>query len=217
MCVKENIPIIYIRLNSDFRYADTLRSLERMRFQDRAAISVDELHNEKLELNFNYSTKIQLWQTQEIWDQREFIALNMQPAEDHNNDVFVDFAHPHYYIDSRDWWFNGRNKIKEILSFLKLELDQDRFNQWLPIYLQWQEQQIKILRFIWNADYICKAIKDNHYLDLSEYNLDLMQEATIQHIMIYQYGLNFKTWQLRKFPTNTQALHQLLEPNIHIL
>jgi hypothetical protein len=53
------------------------------------------------------------------------------------------------------------------------------------------------------------------YYDISDYNFEFYQEAIIQHIMIYKYGMNFKLWQLEKFPDNTQDLHKLLEPNIH--
>jgi hypothetical protein len=71
------------------------------------------------------------------------------------------------------------------------------------------------LNFCWNIDNICESIVNNYYLDIGAYNLDFWQEAILQHILIYKYKLNLKNWQLEKFPTNTQALHKLLEPNIH--
>jgi hypothetical protein len=51
-------------------------------------------------------------------------------------------------------------------------------------------------------------------MDLTRFNLDLMQEACIQHHLIYNYNLNFKTWQLEKF-SDTKQLHSLLELNTH--
>ena len=57
------------------------------------------------------------------------------------------------------------------------------------------------------------AIVDNFYYDIGEYKLNIAQEAAIQHVMLYKYNLNFKIWQLEKFPNNTQDLHKLLEPN----
>jgi len=52
-------------------------------------------------------------------------------------------------------------------------------------------------------------------MDLSRFELNLNQEASIQHVLIYKYDLNLKTWGLEKFPNNTKKLHELLEPNIH--
>ena len=53
-------------------------------------------------------------------------------------------------------------------------------------------------------------------MDLTRLKLDIIQEAFIQHELIYKHNLNLKTWQLEKF-TNTQQLHNLLETNTHPL
>ena len=56
------------------------------------------------------------------------------------------------------------------------------------------------------------AIVNNwHY----EIDLTFEQEVIVQHCLIYQHGLNLKTWQLEQFPRNTRDLHRLLEPNTH--
>ena len=114
-----------------------------------------------------------------------------------------------------DLWLNGENKIPDILKFLKLNIDYEKYQQWIPIYKEWQKKQLKILNFCWNVEYICKSIINNYYLKIDTYNMDLWQEAIIQHILIYKYNLNLKNWQLERFPDNTQDLHTLLEPNIH--
>ena len=53
-------------------------------------------------------------------------------------------------------------------------------------------------------------------MDLTRFDLDVIQEAFIQRELIYKHNLNLKTFQLEKF-INTQQLHNLLEPNIHPL
>ena len=110
-------------------------------------------------------------------------------------------------------FFNGKDTILNLLGYLGLPVEVNRLDHWSKVYLQWQAAQAKILKFSWNLDRICKCIVDNLYYDLSSYNLEFWQEAIIQHIMIYKYNLNFKVWQLEKFPSNTQDLHALLEPN----
>ena len=52
-------------------------------------------------------------------------------------------------------------------------------------------------------------------MDLTRFNLDIVRESTIQHVLIYKHGLTLKSWGLEKFPNNTQDLHLLLEPNIY--
>jgi hypothetical protein len=71
-----------------------------------------------------------------------------------------------------------------------------------------------LLQFEYNYKHIVESIVNNW-----SYPIDLTfdQEIVIQHCLIYHYGLNLKTWQLEKFPNNTQDLHKLLEPNIHPL
>jgi hypothetical protein len=67
----------------------------------------------------------------------------------------------------------------------------------------------------WNIDYICHAIVNNFSFDLSDYDLTLWDEAIIQHLLIYKYGLTLKAWGLEKLPTNTKDIHKLLEKNVY--
>jgi len=76
----------------------------------------------------------------------------------------------------------------------------------------WQKKQLDLLDFCYNQPHIVDAIVNNLYYEI---DLTFDQEIIIQHCLIYQHGLNLKTWQLEKFPNNTQDLHKLLEPNIH--
>ena len=82
---------------------------------------------------------------------------------------------------------------------------QERFNELEPY-----------LRGIKVADKytIIESILKNNYIDLTKFNLDIVQEATIQHELLYKHNLNLKTWQLEKFMDSKQ-LHSLLEPNIY--
>jgi hypothetical protein len=51
-------------------------------------------------------------------------------------------------------------------------------------------------------------------MDLNRFNLDIVQEAAIQHILLYKHSLSIKTWQLEKF-NNTKQINALLEPNTY--
>jgi len=152
-----------------------------------------------------------------VWDQREFYAINMRPYAVQNLGEYINYTQPTIYIDARELFFNGKETLDNLINSLGMKLDESRLQQWIPIYLEWQESISKILKFSWNVDRICECIIKNLYYDISTYNFEFWQEAIIQHIMIHKYGVNFKIWNLEKFPSNTQDLHKLLEPNIHII
>jgi hypothetical protein len=155
----------------------------------------------------------------EIWDRRERIALNIRPIGRLGIDCVsnpfanADFTRKHYRIGIKDLWCRGESTILQLMKYLELDVDAARWAQWQPIYHQWAARQAMILGFIDNLPYILKAIINNWYYCLPD--LTFRQEVLIQHFLIYQYNLNIKTWQLKKFPNNTQDLHALLEPNLH--
>jgi len=176
-----------------------------------------EMYNELDSVFFNQSIKS--WNQQgltNIWDIRERRALQSNLIDINHNigKITVDFSFEHYWMDCRSWWFDGVDIIQDIITWLNLIIDHDRFQQWLPIYYAWQKIQSKHLRFQFSYQHIIDSIVNNW-----SYPIDLTfdEEVFIQHCLIYQHNLNLKTWQLTKFPNNTQHLHKLLEPNIHVV
>jgi hypothetical protein len=152
----------------------------------------------------------------EIWDKREFIALNFDPFDKDSILNYISNNLHRYTVNSLDLWLNFDQHIPDLFRYLDIALDQNRWLEWLPIYKLWQHKHTKRLQFAQNFESIVNGILLGHDVDLTKFDLDIQQEAAIQHQMIYKYNLNFKTWQLTKF-TNTKQLHDLLEPNIHNL
>jgi hypothetical protein len=154
-----------------------------------------------------------------VWDQRERIALDIRPLGRLGIDCVAysfanaNFARPHYRIGVKDLWCRGEQTFINLMQYLQLPIDNTQWQKWQSIYKQWAFNQSKILGFIDNLDYILEAIVNNWYYRLD--NLTFKQEVLIQHFLIYRYNLNIKTWQLDKFPNNTQDLHALLETNPH--
>ena len=212
-CLIQNlIPIIYIKLTTPIIYNTKLRSLETRSATFNSAEEMYELFLQKY-FKENYDYWKNILKMNSISDRREFIALNVRPHEYADPTVTADFTKSHFYLDAQELWYNGEDVLTRIMKYLDIKIQNQRLISWLPIYKQWQHKQLNILKFSWNLDHICESIVKNYYYDLSEYDLDVWEEAIIQHEMIYKYGLNFKTWQLEKFPDNTQELHKLLEPN----
>jgi hypothetical protein len=196
-------------------YHQIVRSIDRMPLSAAPAESSAEIQDE-LDRSF-FGDSIASWNNQnltDIWDIRERKALqsNLTKSNFGVGELQVDFSFPHYWMDCVNWWFDGIVMIQEIVAWLKLKVDSDRFQEWIPIYYSWQKIQAKNLRFQWQYKHIIDCIINNW-----SYPIDLTfdEEIFIQHCLIYQHNLNLKTWQLIKFPNNTQELHKLLEPNIH--
>jgi hypothetical protein len=146
-----------------------------------------------------------------IWDQRERMALDTRPFD---LPLFnqIDLTQPHLWIGCQQLWQQPEKTLTKILEYCELNIDQTRLRLWRPIAHQWQQMQLQLLEFGLVYQHIVDATVNNwnYAIDLS-----FEQEVIIQHCLIYQHNLNLKTWQLHKFPNNTQALHQLLEPNTH--
>ena len=150
-----------------------------------------------------------------VWDKREFIALNFDPYNRPCIEDCFDYTNDHYFIDVEEL-YNVENHIIDIFNYLDYKPDSERFKAWQPIYHQWRKLHQPGMKFFIYFDKIIEYIINGYAMDLSRFNLDIVQEATLQHELIYKHNLNLKTWQLEKF-TNTKQLHQLLEPNIHDL
>lgn len=215
-CCENSNAVIFISLPTHaWLYKFFNRNLDRMLFENRPASSQDEIWQQFDEVFFANSKKI--WdhnQLTEIWDRRERMALCWRPFDLRYTQIDqVDFLKSHFKIDSTDLWHNGVDVVKEMMSFCGLEISPSRFQSWQDVYRNWQLIQKPIVDFVYNHRDIIDAIITNK--DYALLDLTFEQEVVIQHCLIYQHNLNLKTWQLRKFPTNAQDLHTLLEPNIH--
>lgn len=215
-CLETNCKVIYVNLhNKNSLYLHAFRSTERLFFSAQTPTSIEE-HRSHLDQLF-FQDSLQAWQDRgltDIWDLRERRALQTRPFEPLWYDaVPFDKTLPHLWIDSEWLWYDGLRTLEKIMLFCNLEIDSARWPLWVDVYRQWQNLQFKILHFVYDCKHIVDAIVNNWYYEIPDLNFD--QEVIIQHCLIYQHGLNLKTWQLEKFPNNTQDLHLLLEPNIH--
>jgi len=218
-CFENQVRVIYINLDPSLvMYANlNVRSLDRLAFSNVKPASVSDVHNHIQKIFFNDSVKT--WQNLELvnhWDVRERLALDTRPLDDHNREYLtscLNLSKPHCWVDTRELWHHGETVLKNILDFCDLPINNQRLTLWLPVYQEWQKQQLKLVDFVYHYQYIVDAIVNNW--DYKFNDLTFEQEVAIQHLLIYKHGLNLKTWQLDKFPANAQDLHKLLEPNFH--
>jgi hypothetical protein len=180
-------------------------------------LTFEEQHNDFVEYFFKDS--LTNWQEKNLndrWDRREFLALNFRPYQQTNMISNVDLKQPHYLLNTFELYNLLDQTIDQLFNFLEIKIDKTRRTHWIEIYNKWKKLHIKRLKFVWYFDTIVDYIVNGYHMDLLNFDLDLMQEATIQHSLIYKHNLNLKTFQLEKF-INTKQLHNLLEPNIHSL
>lgn len=195
-----------------YKYNSRINTPPKFTSSERANNS-DERYEDFTDYFFGESKKI--WQEQnldQIWDKREFIALNFDTST--SIKPFLNYSIPHYAVDVFDLWNTFDTLIPDLFCNLKLTVDESRFESWKNVYREWQKLHRQQQRFIWYFEKIITYILNGYSMDLESFELDIMQEAAIQRELIYKHNLNFKTWQLKKF-TNTQQLHNLLETNIH--
>lgn len=188
------------------------------KFEQRGLESTitDEEHwDDFIKLFFNKSASARdFLDLKNVWGKREFLALNIKPDQVIKIPDEVDLTKSHLFLDTFDLYNTFDETVTELFDYLGLLIDQSRKEHWNGVYKQWQHLHFERIRFAWYFDQIIDHILNNYYMDLTRFNLDLIQEACIQHHLIYNYNLNLKTWQLEKF-SNTQQLHNLLEPNTH--
>jgi len=205
-------PVLIVRLPEEFILYHSLfiaRGFKTMTTRDSA---IDEFFSE----SYNKWNELNLT---EIYDKREFMALNFRPFDFTQYSKLLGnniLSNNTFSLVAPDIWHNLDNTIYEIMNFINCELNVDRYNKWLNVYTEWKKIHEKRIMWCWYYEQIMDYIINGHDMDLARFDLDIYQEATIQHTLIYKHNLNLKTYKLNKF-VNTKQLHNLLEPNIHTL
>ena len=207
------IPLIFVESDTTvIGYHWTTRALG-LQFSNKKTISYQDVFKEHQEFFFRQSHSE--WSKRgltEVWDQREQLALNIRPFSTENFPK-IGLKTPYLHVNCQTLWNLAPDVLQQCFDYLNIPMQQSRWNHWLSVAKKWQQIQHETLKFPQCLPHIVDAIVHGWYFPLPR--LELMQEAIIQHCLIYQHDLNLKTWQLTHFPDNTQKLHQLLEPNIH--
>ena len=177
----------------------------------------DKIFNDFTE--YFFSESLIKWNTLQLtaaWDRREFIALNFNFKKSLQIKPNIDPAVECYNIDTMDLFNTFDVTVKNLFEYLEIPIATQRWQSWCEVYNKWRQHHYNRLQFVWYFDTIINSILSGEDFDLTRFQLDLVQEAAIQHALIYNHNFNLKTWQLEKF-NNTKQLHNLLESNFHEL
>jgi hypothetical protein len=213
-CANQSVKLIYVHNNYQARgYFWNIRTLERQILKPEPYENINHAVSDFQEIFFTDS--ITRWGQLGLsnqWDIRERMALDLRPFDPLSfKDVGI--KQEHLWVDCQDLWHDTASVLDTAMDYISVAIDQKRWQSWLLIANKWQTLQKNNLKFHYTLDHIVNSIVHNWYYPLPE--LTLTQEAIIQHCLIYKHNLNLKSWQLDRFPSNTQDLYKLLEPNIH--
>lgn len=213
---KNEAKIIWVSDDPTLMIAHLRRRTADANLKNTGPTTVEQLDQEFQEMFYANSKKTwtELGLTS-IWDERERRALDLRPYDnlEHKYRHHLPLDLPHLHITTAELWTQGETVIQRIMQFCELDIVPQRWQSWVNIHQQWQDNLRNETSFCFRLGTIMNSIINNWYYDLGE--LTFMQEVLIQHLLIYQHNLNLKTWDLSKFPPNAQDLHKLLEPNIH--
>lgn len=209
----EDIPCIYLSFDPTIPlYQPHVKQIPRHIITDeRVSLMEQQFHVRKI----FYPKSLEQWPyhtSLNIWDKREMLALTMQPF------VRYDLWEPeleanHLWLNCQDWWFDSESVITEVMDYCQLHIDQHRLVHWKQILPKWQHIQNSRLKMSRHISHIVKCIVLGRNIRLPD--LDLLDEALIQHCLIFQHDLNLRTWGLEKFPANSIELTERLEANHH--
>jgi hypothetical protein len=148
------------------------------------------------------------------WEKREFIAVTSNPFEAFGKACTISKPTYYYPLNGIDLWLNFDTTVHYLFDFLDTPIDSTKLLHWNSVYTDWKKFHHYRILFMLYFDEIIDSILANRGMDLTRFQLDLGQEAAIQHTLLHKHNLNLKSWQLEKF-TDTRHLHSLLEPNIN--
>jgi hypothetical protein len=105
--------------------------------------------------------------------------------------------------------------MKKVLQFLGLECKEERIDTWCEIHAVWSWIHTPYLDFCNDIHEIIECIVNNKSMDLTKYNLDVLKEAVILHLLMFKHDLNLKL-PVDHLPQDTQLIFSLLEENQRI-
>lgn len=144
------------------------------------------------------------------WEMREFLALSYDSQSALSILPIVDLQKDHYLLDFFQMINSLDFVIEDLLRYLDIEVDRNRLVKWSDVYQQWRKIHYHRFQFATYFDIIVEYIIKGYNMDLTRFNLDLLQESAIQQELIKKYSKTLKAYGLVKF-TNTLELYNLLE------
>ena len=152
----------------------------------------------------------------DYYNRRELLSLIVTPHDNSRYGPYESFdsTKPHMLIHAHDMYHYFDITIFDCFKYAGLTIDPIRFEKWLLVWHQWRK--IHKSRFLFQSylDKIVEYTVSGYDMDLTRFNLDIIQQAVIMHELNRKHGLTIAGYGVKEF-TSTAQLHALLEPSIH--
>jgi hypothetical protein len=149
-----------------------------------------------------------------IWEQRELLSLYYPKCiQGQTINEIIDFYPNNFLINFSKTLNSLDHMILEILEFLRITVDNTRWDTWLTIYQQWKANNNT--NFFDELDTIIACILNNVDHDMTQYNMTFAREVVIASKLLYNHNKSLRSYNLEKIHPNTQHWHQILEENIY--
>lgn len=150
-----------------------------------------------------YENQLQTWH-----DIREGIAFNIRPYQFPTMEKNANT----YDCQIQDLLDNGKNELLNILQFLKIGPHTPNLDHWCAMHKIWKEYFQHYIFFCNDVETIVECILHKKPLDLEKYQMDVLKEGVLLHLLMFKHNLNLNE-SIEKLPPNTQEISELLRKN----
>ena len=137
------------------------RSGASIKWTDRNVVLTDsdEIFDDYVDYFFKDSKeKWNKLELNDVWDKREFIALNFN----YNNIISirqsVNKENQFYVLNCMDLFNTFDTTVYKLFEYLDLKIDLTRFKKWTVVYAKWKQLHYNRIRFVWYFDSIIENI-----------------------------------------------------------
>ena len=148
---------------------------------------------------------------------RELLSINIRPYDNSNYGPYESFdsTKPHMLIHFHEIYHYFDSIVHDCFNYAGLTIDSTRFDKWVQVWYQWRTIVKSRILFQSYLDVIIDYIIKGYDMDLTRFNLDIIQQAVIMHELVTKHNLSIAGYGIAEF-TSTAQIHALLEPSIHV-
>ena len=150
------------------------------------------------------------------YSRRELLSLIIRPHANSSHGPYKSFdsSKPHMLIHAHDMYHYFDSMVYDCFAYAGLAVNESRYEKWVQVWHQWRKIQKTRILFQSYLDRIVEYTVSGYDMDLTRFNLDIMQQAVIMQEIARKHDLTIAGYGVNEF-TSTAQLHALLEPLIH--
>ena len=145
-------------------------------------------------------------------DIREGIAFRLRPYEFWEHHKLINLGNKSQTHDFYNLLTDGQTVVRDVMTFLNLQIIEDRVEHWNSVHEQWSADLIHYLDFCDDIENLVDCIVANKKIDMSGYKMDVLKEAVLLHFLMFKHDLNILI-PIDRLPQDTSEIYKLLGKN----